>query len=296
MGMRRLLLWATVWLSLVAFAHERDAVAQPVAGETTAFHQVVEMRVHVTHAPIYAAPRRNAEVVHTLAWNERLLVLGQAGTFYKVVHPEDGPQGYVLGTQLRPTSHPLHQSEMPADLRRQERYVGARFDLQGGIAIPYAAPSFADGYSPGLDVGARFSYLVAGPVGITARMSYRQFGQRDAARSLRPGNIDIQGRALSILTGAVGLDLTAFRGHLVAFVATVDGGVYHLAAHETVSAVHNPFGAASAVAWGGGASVRLSLRVGAAVRFFLEPSYEVIRAPAGDVHLVPARIGFSLER
>lgn len=295
--MRRILLWSIVGLGLTALVHVSPARAQASADQTTAFLQVVEMRVHVAHAPIYAAPRRNADVVHTLAWNERVLVLGQAGSFYKVVHPAEGPQGYVRGTQLRPTSHPLHRSERPADLRRRERYVGARFDLQGGVAFPYASASFANGYRPGLDVGARLSYPVAGPLGITVRMAYRQFGLGDGTRaSFDPSDIDVHGRALSMLAGAAGLDLTAFRGRRIAFVATVDGGVYHLAADDAVSTTPNLFDGTSAVAWGGSAAVRLSLRLGTAFRFFLEPSYEVIRAPFEDVHFVPMRIGVSFER
>lgn len=294
--MRRTLLLTITLLGLGILARGQSAAAQP-SDEATALLQVVEMRVHVVHAPIYAAPRRNAEVVRTLAWNEQVLVLAQAGKFYRVIHPEGGPQGYVLGTQLRPTSHPLHQAEKPDDLRREERYVGARFDVHGGIAVPHRSQAFADGYRSGLDVGARFSYPIAGPVGVTTRMSYRQFGAGDGtARPLRWSNIDVRGRALSVFAGAAGLDLTMFRGHWIAFVASVDGGIYHVAVDDAVPEAKDPFGAASSIAWGGSASLRVSLRMGAAVRLFLEPGYEVIRTASDDTHLLPARIGLSFER
>ena len=294
--MKRCLLLIFALFGLSAPMPVQPATAQ-ASQEAAEFLQVIEMRVHVTHAPIYAAPRRNAEVVNTLAWNERILALAQTGAFYKVILPEGGPQGYILGIHLRPTSHPLHQSEMPEDLRREQRYVGARFDLQGGVAIPYRSHTFAEGYRPGWDIGARLSYPVAGPLGITARMGYRQFGEGNGRlRPLRPSTVDVRGRALSVLTGAMGVDLTAFRGHLIAFVATVDGGVYHVTVDESVPEAQNPFGATSSVMWGGSVALRLSLRLGSGARFFLEPSYEMIQTPSSNVYLFPARIGFSLER
>lgn len=293
--MRRTLL-LTIGLISMCLASTPYAAAQP-SQEAMALLQVVEMRVHVTHAPIYAAPRRNAEVVHTLAWNERILALAQMGKFYRVILPDGGPQGYVLGTQLRPTSHPLHQSQVPPDLRRQRHYVGARFDLYGGIVVPHRSEQLVDGFRPGLDVGARLSYPIAGPLGIAVRMSYRQFGESHGSEGpLQPRNIDVRGRALSVFTGAVGMDLTAFRGHWIAFVGAVDGGLYHVTVDDAVAAAHNPFGSPSSIAWGGSASLRVSLRLGPVVRFFLEPSYEVIQTPSETAHLVPARIGFSFER
>lgn len=268
------------------------------APSSTPFVQVVEMRVRVAHAPMYASPRRNARVVNTLAWNERLLALAQVGAFYQVVQPEGGPQGYILNTQLRSAVNPLRADEMPADLRRRQNFIGARLDVSGGIAVPYRSSSFADGFQPGGSIEARLSYPLHGPVGFTARMSYRQLGRGNApaANGLRLQDVDIQGRDLSLLAGALGLDLTLFRGHLLAFVATVDGGAYHAQVDEAVPALQNPFRAGSTLTWGGSGAFRASLRMGGALRIFAEPGYEVVRAESAWVHMLTARVGISLER
>lgn len=262
-----------------------------------AFNQVIDMRVRVAHAPMYAAPRRNASVVNTLAWNERVLALAQVGSFYKVVHPEGGPQGFILSTQLRSAVNPLRAEEMPADVRRARQFIGVRFDVQGGVAVPHRSSSFADAYRPGASLGVRLSYPVAGPLGLTARLAYRQFG-RGGSTALPPvpDDIDVQGRDLSLLAGALGGDFTLFRGRRLAFVASLDGGVYHARVDERVPPQDNPFASASALAGGGSASFRASLRVGGPVRLFAEPSYEVIRPAAGAIHLLAARVGISLER
>jgi len=263
----------------------------------TAFLQVIEMRIRVAHAPMYAAPRRNAEVVRTLAWNERLLALAQVGAFYRVVHPEGGPQGYILSTQLQSAHHPLQAEAMPEAVRRDLRFVGARFDLLGGVAIPYRSSSFADGYRPGASVGARLSFPLGGPVGLTARMAYRQFGRGRSGALIPPLRaVDVRGRDLSLLAGTLGLDLTLFRGHILAFVAAADGGVYHARVDDAVLPRQNPFREATAWTWGGTVSFQASARLAHGVRLFVEPSYEVIRAEPSWLHMVPARIGLSLER
>lgn len=273
------------------------SVAQSTPSSTT-FAQVVEMRVRVAHAPVYAAPRRNAQVVNTLAWNERLLALAQVGSFYKVVQPEGGPQGYILHTQLRSAVNPLRVDEMPADLRRRQNFIGARLDVSGGIAVPYRSSSFADGFQPGGSIEARLSYPLRGPVGITARMSYRQLGRGNApaATGLRLQDVNIQGRDLSLLAGALGLDFTLFRGHILAFVATADGGAYHAQVDEAVPPSQNPFRAASVLTWGGSGAFRASVRMGGALRFFAGPGYEVVRARTEWMHLLTARVGITLER
>lgn len=292
--MYRTLFFATLLLWIGALPSTTTAQSVRSSAE---FLQVIEMRVRVAHAPMYAAPRRNAEVVNTLAWNERILALAQVGLFYRVVHPEGGPQGYILSTQLRSAVNPLRADEMPNDLRREQRYVGARFDLMGGVAVPYRSASFADGYRPGASVGARLSYPLGGVVGLTARMSYRQFGQGSGGPLLpRPRDVDVRGRDLSLLTGALGIDLTLFRGHFLAFVATVDGGVYHALVDDAVPPLQNPFRKMTALTWGGSASFRASVRLWRGLRLFAEPSYEVVRAHSEWLHVLPARVGISIER
>jgi hypothetical protein len=109
--------------------------------------------------------------------------------------------------------------------------------------------------------------------------------------------IDVRGRDLSMLSGAIGFDLTAFRGHWIAFVATADGGVYHIIASGTGGGKTYATGdAASLFAWGGSVSIRMSARLGGPVRLFAEPGYEVVRSDQGALHLLPMRVGVSLER
>lgn len=108
--------------------------------------------------------------------------------------------------------------------------------------------------------------------------------------------VDVQGRDLSLLAGVVGVDLTAFRGHWIAFVATVDGGAYQVVASTSAPDTERFLGEASSLAWGGSASARLSVRVGGLVRLFAEPGYEVVWADGSTLHLIPMRIGLSLER
>lgn len=292
--MYRTLLFASllVWTTTLP-----ASTAAQSARSSTEFLQVIEMRVRVAHAPMYAAPRQNAEVVNTLAWNERILAMAQVGSFYRVVHPEGGPHGYILSTQLRSAVNPLRPEKMPDDLRRQQRYVGARFDLLGGVALPYRSSSFADGFRPGASVGARLSYPLGRAIGVTARMSYQQFGQGHSELPIpQLRDLDVRGRDLSLLAGALGLDLTLFRGHFLAFVATVDGGVYHALVDDGVPAGQNPFRRLTALTWGGSASLRVSVRLGPGLRFVAEPGYEVVRARPDGLHVLPIRIGISLAR
>lgn len=271
------------------------------SNEATEFVHVIDMRVQVAHAPLYAAPRQNAEVLHTLAWNERILVLAQVGSFYKVVRPEGGPQGYIRSTQLRSAVNPLRAAEMPEDLRRRRTYVGARFDLQGGVAVPHGASTFSESFRPGVGLGARLSYPLRGALGLTARMAYRQFAYAGESTSPRwPPHVlpqvDVHARDLTLLAGALGLDLTLFRGHWMAFVATVDGGAYHIVIDESVPALQRSMASTATWAWGGSAAIRMSVRLGTRVRLFAEPSYEMVRTEAGGWQFLPARIGLSLER
>ncbi len=261
------------------------------------FNQVIAMRIRVAHAPMYAVPRWNAEAVRTLAWNERLLALAQVGSFYRVVHPEGGAQGYVLSTHLQSANRPLQAEAMPEAVRRELRFVGARFDVLGGVAVPYRSASFADGYRPGVSMGARLSFPLRGALGLTARMSYRQFG-RGAGGPLIPRlrDVDMRGRDLSLLTGALGLDLTLFRSRFLAFVAAVDGGMYHTLVANTVSSDQNPFRERATLTWGGSASFQVGVRLGHGVRLFAAPSYEIIRARPDWLHILPVRVGLSLER
>lgn len=290
----------SVWLVallLALSARPQRTVAQS-GQDVASFQHAIEMRVRVAHAPIYNAPRRTADVVRTLAWNERLLVLRQNGSFYHVVAPAEGLQGYVLSTQLRAANRPLGEDDMPEDLRRRRNYVGARFDVQAGVAVPYRSAAFANQFNPGSSIDVRLSHPLSGPLGLAARISYRQFGRVDEAASLPlQERIDVRGRDLSMLSGAIGFDLTAFRGHWIAFVATADGGVYHIIASGTGGRDTYATGdAASLFAWGGSVSIRMSARLGGPVRLFAEPGYEVVRSDQGALHLLPMRVGLSLER
>lgn len=264
---------------------------------TTTLRHVIEMRVQVAHAPIYTAPRRNAEVVHTLAWNEPLLALAQTGAFYRVVQPEGGHQGYVLSTHLHPTEHPLGGADMPDAVRRAQRFVGARLDIQASLAVPVASSDGGEAFRAAVGAGMRLAYPVAGPVGLTARVAYQQFGPAEravTARGVRP--LDWRQRDLTVMAGALGMELAAFRGRRIALAAIVDAGAYHVGVDDRIAPAQNPFGRATTLTWGGSASVQLSIRLGGAVRLFAESGYEVIRASGSDVHLWPARGGVSLER
>jgi hypothetical protein len=293
--MLRIAAWLAA-LTMIPIALPPSAMGQGT-GETPPFRHAVEMRVRVAHAPLHTRARQNAEVIRTLAWNERVLVLRQEGPFYHVVEPVEGLQGYVLSTQLRATTAPLGAADMPEDLRRRRNYVGTRFDVQAGVAVPYRMASFADGFNPGASIDVRLSHPLSGPLGLTARIAYRQFGRSDGGTvAPLPEQIDVRGRDLSLLAGAVGIDLTAFRGHWIAFVATVDGGPYHAVASTGELNEKPVLGEASSLAWGGSASARITARVGGPVRLFAEPGYEIVWADDSTLHLVPMRIGLSLER
>jgi len=293
--MLRIATWLAA-LTMVSIALPPLAVGQGADG-TPPLRHAVEMRVRVAHAPLHSRARQNAEVLRTLAWNERVLVLRQKGAFYHVVDPAEGLQGYILSTQLRATTAPLKAAEMPRDLRRRRNYVGTRFDVQAGVAVPHRMASFADGFNPGASIDVRLSHPLSGPLGLTARIAYRQFGRSEGgAMAPLSERIDVRGRDLSLLAGVVGVDLTAFRDHWVAFVATVDGGAYHVVASTSPPHTERFLGEASSLAWGGSASARLSVRVGGPVRLFAEPGYEVVWADGSTLHLIPMRIGLSLER
>ena len=171
--MRRTLTLVAVWGAALALALPPLAAAQGGAAFAGP-PQTLLMEVHLDDVRAYAAPRTDAAVVAVYARDERVMAVERAGPYYKVVRPGGGSVGYVLGTALVPLEgggadvYGLGGPRPPAR---------ARFDLYGGVAVPRGAAAFADGYGPGLDVGARMSYGVTDRLGLTARFAYSRFGQ-----------------------------------------------------------------------------------------------------------------------
>ena len=312
-----MLILVAVWGAALTLAMPQGAAAQgraALAGQP----QALLMQVHLDDVRAYAAPRTDAAVVAVYARNEQVMAVDKAGPYYKVVRPGGGSVGYVLGAGLVPLEgtgadvYPIGGPQPPAR---------ARFDLYGGVAVPRGAEAFADGYGPGLDVGARMSYGVTDALGLTARFSYSRFGQGE--RDLSADNVVrslAEETSASLLSGALGLDVKLLGAGPVAFRLILDGGVYHAVVNEVVedenigyeetrtaerargdAPAHDApdvrataFAEGTFTELGGSAAFRMSVRVGPAVHLFLEPSYELIRTNPEATHYAPLRLGFSL--
>ena len=311
--MRQTLILVAVWGAALATALPFRAAAQGHAAPAGP-SQTLLMEVHLEGVRAYAAPRTDAAVVAVYARDERVMAVEKVGPYYKVVRPGGGHVGYVLGAELVP----LPNADVYA-MGGPRPPARARFDLYGGVAVPRGAAAFAEGYGPGLDVGARMSYGAAGPLGLTARFAYSRFGAGEP--DLTADNVRsslAEATSVSLLAGALGLDLKLLRAGPVAFRLLVDGGIYHAVVSEGAKATDvrqgetsgagqrgegalgtsdvrpRAFAEGAFTELGGSAALRLSVRVGPAAHLFLEPSYEVVRTAPEATSYAPLRLGFSL--
>ena len=308
--MRPLPILAAVWGAALLFATPFDAAAQRGRTALATQSQALFMQVHLGGARAYAAPRTDAAVVAVYERDEQVMAVEKVGPYYRVVRPGGGNVGYVLGTELVPlpgAGSDFYPVVPPASASR------ARFDLYGGLALPMQNRAFADGYGPGVDVGVRTSYRVAGQIGLTARFSYSRFGPNEGPFTVETleNTLDTDRAAFSLLSGALGLDLELLAAGPLAFRVILDGGIYHAivdAAAQDVApqeeAAQQRFARASAEAfaeeafteWGGSAAFRMSVRLGSVVQLFVEPSYEVILTKPEPTQYAPLRLGLSLGR